>query len=169
MSSYTEKSHWIAGDGSDLPHGTVCIVLSDDEPFLREAHPLVGRKATNWWPLTGRRGEMIPGEEVTAYVVVGPLPKADQPAPTETGPNRDWNLKVRISHATTFNGREMGSSSGSWTLAQLHDLLKAEHSPQGAPPMLCLAKSKECGGRPCMLPMGHEGNHANWDCDPVER
>lgn len=56
---------------------------------------------------------------------------ADQPAPTYTGP-RDWNLKVRISHATTFNGREMGSSSGSWTLAQLHDMLKGETVPQVA-------------------------------------
>ena len=63
-------TRWVQGMGCGLPHGAVCVVLSDGEPFLREWHP-VGPNDGNWWPLAGERGEMIREHEVTAYVVTG--------------------------------------------------------------------------------------------------
>lgn len=49
-------------------------------------------------------------------------PEPADPAPAAEVPvTRDWNAKLRIAHTTTFNGLDMGSSSGSWTFAQLYD------------------------------------------------
>jgi len=80
--SAVQGQAWIAGSGIGLPHGTVCIVLSDDEPFLREFHPTNNEDGGNWWPLKGRTGEMFRADEVQCYLVMGPLPPP--PPPEET-------------------------------------------------------------------------------------